>query len=310
MSHIPPAERLVRQRADALTRTLCAARTGDVDGIHQARVATRRLREALPLLPAGGRRRRVVNAVRKLTQALGPVRELDVSLEGLRELELRRPQWKTALGCAREMMLEDRRAALLSAIERVDKWDPARVRRASHTTGRESAPASTAVSARRERLALLRRRAARRANQVQGAVEHAAGVYLPDRLHDVRIATKKLRYVLETTEQMAGRAPSSRTTVKPSARSMRGRIAVLRQVQDLLGRLHDQEMLILRLRAAQGALEGPRVELAGEFDPAVRFLEMECRRLHGQYMTVRPRLLDVCTRIIAATHPRRRASAA
>ena len=47
---ISSAEVLIRQRLRALYRALPAASEGEVDAIHQARVATRRLREALPLL--------------------------------------------------------------------------------------------------------------------------------------------------------------------------------------------------------------------------------------------------------------------
>src|SRR5262245_28849831 len=54
---------------------------GDVDALHRSRVATRRLREALPLVKGRGReRRRLRRDLRRVTRALGPVRELDVAL--------------------------------------------------------------------------------------------------------------------------------------------------------------------------------------------------------------------------------------
>ena len=43
------SELLVRQRLMALGRALTPARKGEVNGVHHARVATRRLREALPV---------------------------------------------------------------------------------------------------------------------------------------------------------------------------------------------------------------------------------------------------------------------
>ena len=76
---------MIRQRLRALSRTLPGARTGDVGSVHQARVATRRLREALPVLGAGASGRKLQQRVRALTQALGPVRELDVALLMLEE---------------------------------------------------------------------------------------------------------------------------------------------------------------------------------------------------------------------------------
>ena len=79
-------------------------------------------------------------------------------------------------------------------------------------------------------------RAARRAEGLRAAIENAAGIYLPDRLHEVRIAVKKLRYALEIARDLSG----SRATA---------RIRTLKRVQDLLGRMHDLEMLIARTRA-------------------------------------------------------------
>src|SRR5262249_8915827 len=43
----------------------------------------------------------------------------------------------------------------------------------------------------------LEARLARRAGQLRLAVERAGVLYLPERLHDVRIAVKKLRYAVE-----------------------------------------------------------------------------------------------------------------
>ena len=53
----PGAEYLIRQRISALGRALPAAKAGNTTSLHQARVATRRLRAALPtrrVRPQGG----------------------------------------------------------------------------------------------------------------------------------------------------------------------------------------------------------------------------------------------------------------
>src|SRR4051812_19138139 len=84
-----PTTRLLRRLASALHRHLPAAVGGDQTGVHQARVTSRRLREALPVLSTGlkgskaGKARR---KIRRLTKALGTVRELDVTLSLLDEL--------------------------------------------------------------------------------------------------------------------------------------------------------------------------------------------------------------------------------
>src|SRR5688572_30641711 len=53
------SELLIRQRLGALKRAMPGARVGDVTAIHQARVATRRLREALPLMTTGASGRKL-----------------------------------------------------------------------------------------------------------------------------------------------------------------------------------------------------------------------------------------------------------
>src|SRR5688572_7821543 len=77
---------VIAKRHQALRSHLRPAREGDVEGVHQARVASRRLRETIPVLGTGlddVRLKPVRRRLRDLTRALGPVRELDVALEML-----------------------------------------------------------------------------------------------------------------------------------------------------------------------------------------------------------------------------------
>ena len=81
--------RLLALRAGALKRHLAEARDGNVHGVHQARVASRRLREAVPVLTTGVKGTKAGKArgkIRRLTKALGSVRELAVTLLLLDEL--------------------------------------------------------------------------------------------------------------------------------------------------------------------------------------------------------------------------------
>ena len=71
------SELLLRQRLGALTRTLVGARAGDVNAIHQARVATRRLREAVGLVPSRSKgiasvRRTRCSSTRSVTRSADP----------------------------------------------------------------------------------------------------------------------------------------------------------------------------------------------------------------------------------------------
>ena len=128
------------------------------------------------------------------------------------------------------------------------------------------------------------------------AIGNAAGIYLPDRLHDVRIAVKKLRYAMELVRELSG----SRATAK---------LRTLKESQDLLGRIRDLEILIDRTRGVQGAPGAPNLKLSAELDRIVRRFENECRRLHGHYMSSRQSLRLICDHAISAAD-RKRADAA
>src|SRR6476659_3727092 len=80
MNRSLPLVRLLERRTRALRRQLAAAVAGKDTGVHQARVASRRLREAIPVLTEGlhhSHAGRAQRKIRRLTQALGSVRELD-----------------------------------------------------------------------------------------------------------------------------------------------------------------------------------------------------------------------------------------
>jgi CHAD domain-containing protein len=137
----------------------------------------------------------------------------------------------------------------------------------------------------------------RRAERLRITIENAAAIYLPDRLHEVRIVAKKLRYSLEILRDL-------------SASRAIARILMLKRAQDLLGRIHDLEVLIARTRAIQGSPNAPTLRVSADMDLLVRRLETECRRLHGRYIAMRAPLLAICDHVTSARTSRRRASAA
>src|ERR1700674_3141365 len=70
---------LLRSQLDRFTRTLDGVEAGEIGAVHRVRVASRRLRELLPILgieQAGVRR--LGRRLRKVTRRLGGVRDLDV----------------------------------------------------------------------------------------------------------------------------------------------------------------------------------------------------------------------------------------
>ncbi len=269
----------MNRRVVALIRALPAARRGDMASIHKARVATRRLREVLPLVQSGSRGRRLRRKVRRLTRALGPVRELDVALETLDAFAGEVP--RAAVTHLKQGLRQERRRLYTAMSREMARVDLDRLRRRA------------AAAARRSRGVDVAARAARRAVRLQSAIDSAGSIYLPDRLHEVRLAVKKLRYALELG-RTAGRSRAS------------ARLRTLETAQDLLGRMHDLEVLIARVRAVQGAPQGPTLSLSSDLDRLVRRLETECRQLHGHYMSMRKALLTICLHVEALPERRRR----
>jgi CHAD domain-containing protein len=280
----PAAEYLIRQRLTALRRALPAAKDGDARSLHQARVATRRLREAMPLFGSGRKAEKVARCVRRLTRLLGPARELDVSLLILDELEANRDVPKGAVDRLRASISEERRRLQEHVRERLDEFDMQKVRKRAIAAARKGADAKAPRDS--GAAAWSRERTTRRARRLAAAIEHAAGLYLPDRLHNVRIAIKKLRYTLELDAVSRHGRPKNAAALR-----------TLRNMQDLLGRMHDLEVLIARTRTIQSSPGASTLKTSAELDQLVRRLETECRQLHGHYMAARAKLVAVCDRL-------------
>jgi CHAD domain-containing protein len=296
MKRTNPSEMLIRQRLAALSRTLPGARKGDVHAVHQARVATRRIREALPLVAPGKSGKSLTKSVRRLTRALGRVRELDVALLNLDQLRNSGDVPVAAVARLRQLVTEERQRLGLEMVRRLQQYNLPKFQKKAVDAARRS-PSKTEAGDAGRRVAAAMARAARRAVALRAAMDNAAGIYLPDRLHEVRIAVKKLRYALEIARDLS----ASRATA---------RIRTLKRVQDLLGRMHDLEMLIARTRAIQGRAGAANLRLSGDLDRLVRRLENECRRLHVRYMNERKALRAICDYVTAREGKAGNASAA
>lgn len=279
---------LLRQRLDTLVEAMPAAQAGDMRSVHQARVATRRLREALPVLGGSIDDQALARArkrVRKMTRALGPVRELDVALTHVDEFAARRIVSDRAIARVRHAIVDKRmkqRREMLAAITpgKVEKLRQ-RLEAISHGPAAPEPP---------EAIGEAERRQARRAERLEAAIDRAGGLYLSDRLHAVRVAAKKLRYAMEIVREMK----RSRATA---------RIRQLKRLQDLLGRMHDLEILIDQTREVQTALAANDRRVATELDALVRELEEECRQVHATYMRRRASILKLC-RVLTADDER------
>lgn len=272
MSSRPVLHRLWERRLTALKKHLPAALEGDVRAVHQARVASRRLREVLPVIglsipPQPLRRAR--RAARLVTQALGPVRELDVSLVLLGELAKAHPSHLRAVLATRARLDDEREARRRLMLRELSGPKQARIIARLEDVGWLAEPPSF------QWRHLLAERTGTRAAELASAVDEAGVLYDLDRLHAVRIATKKLRYTLE----LAGEARAAAT-----ARLLKQ----LKATQDHLGHLHDLQ--VLKTYGAEAPHD--RVERT-ELDDFLGVLETNCRMLHAEFLAGRDAVVAV-----------------
>ena len=186
---------LLQRLSRALARHLPAAVAGDDRGVHQARVTSRRLRETVPVLATGlegskaGKARR---KIRRLTRALGTVRELDVTL-GLLDHLARSPHLsRTAVEDVRAHVIAERDSRRAEMLKRLDRVNIEKLSRRLASVG-DALDKATEEPWRKALSAQLLERSRR----LGKAMEEAGHIYAPEGLHQVRIAAKKLRYGLE-----------------------------------------------------------------------------------------------------------------
>jgi CHAD domain-containing protein len=280
MEHSALSVALLRQHLVSLLRAMPAAQAGDEISVHQARVASRRLREALPVLGASADAEALDRAdkrVRRITRALGPVRELDVTLSLLDELEAKDRAPKRAIARLRAAVTEERQKRRRQMLEEIK---PARLEKLRKRLVQVAAPERRSYAS-ADAIGEAAGQAEYRARKLRAAIDRAGGIYLADRLHRVRIEAKKLRYALEIQRELT----HSRSTA---------RLNRLKHQQDLLGRVHDLEVLIDRTREVQASLPAANRRAMSELNRLIRALEDECREGHVEYMRGRPALLKIC----------------
>jgi CHAD domain-containing protein len=261
-----------------LRRQLSAAIAGKDVGVHQARVASRRLREAVPVLTEGlqhSKSGKAQRKIRRLTQALGTVRELDVTLHLIDELGERPGVPRAALSEVRALVIEDRERRRAIMLERLESVDSGKLGRRLEAV-RQALLHPTPAHNWRAALAL---RIAKRARRLGTAIADAGQIYAPEALHQVRIAAKKLRYSLEIADE-SGAAPCAAT------------LKAIKRVQETLGRLHDLQILLHHVAAVGAAPRGRRSTPDAGLAVLSRQIEDECRHLHGRYVSQLPVLRE------------------
>ena len=270
-----PLERHFR----AFGKHLPGAIEGEVEPLHQCRVATRRLRELLPLCAPEMSRAttdRARRRLRRVGRALGRVREVDVALQLVAELSRQgvvegdakdrlRQHLVDERGERREQMLDGLGAVNTRKLER-DLADIARLLGMRHQTDAWAYTLATQMGS--------------RAQHLRNAIGVAGALYIADRVHAVRIAAKKLRYSLEFA-------------LETGEARVKGAVRHVREVQDTLGRLHDLDVLAILVQDL--TIPHGDAPWNGDLEAMRRlWLERECRELHGQYVAKQGVLHETC----------------
>jgi triphosphatase len=260
---------VVRFHLRAFAREEAGARAGEVEPVHQLRVATRRLRAAFrlfgPLLPA----RFVAGAERDMTwlgAAIGAVRDLDVLSQAVTtcaarlDAELRR-----GLGPLAVSIHDQRAAALARLIETLDSPRSRRLLDRMASFGESEAPSRGDRRLGEVAPELIRpvlMAALRAGRRVDADSE-------PATIHRARIRAKRLRYALETLHGLGGK------TVRKLVRR-------LEKLQDLLGEHQDAVTQVAWLRAyALGPGVPPSTVLA--VGALIHTLERRARRRRRRF---------------------------
>ena len=279
---VTPASLIVHQ-VDAFLSQAPGLRDGSVTAFHDARVATRRMRELLPFAAAyftPATLEDVENILKNATRRLGRVRDADVNIELMRAFQGAAPEAAVDVGLALGEWMRIRERRTRRAIKALERLDIDRVLHDVRLALTQHAPRLIGLRRRASAVEmwedLLDARLRERAGELKASVAHAGGVMFSNRLHGARIAAKKLRYVMEIAAA-TGHA------------HFRDELRVLKKSQELLGSLHDHDVLADALRAAgAGAVQ------------LLPMIDLHRRRLHARYVRRRDAILDVCEAAVRA----------
>jgi CHAD domain-containing protein len=214
-------------------------RSRDIEYIHRMRVATRRLRSALPLfgiLIAEKKWSYWFRRIRGLTRALGEARDADVQIEHLDELQ----QTLTipVRAGVRRLMLrikQKRRALQVNVLDALSDFEQSKI---VEDMAQRFAPLDIYRDTIDKKDVELLRLAADAINEkLKEFLAFSEIVDKPERieeLHAMRIAAKHLRYTIEFF------APLYENELKPHLKA-------LREAQELLGSIHDCDVWIAYL---------------------------------------------------------------
>jgi CHAD domain-containing protein len=262
------AAKYVRRQVTQLAEQLEGVRAAeDIEFVHRARVATRRLRTALRMFRnCFGRKkvRRWRRAIRRVTKSLGNARDRDVQIEYLCGTLSALGAKECFPGVARVLVqLErDRERFQRAVVEAADRLEAEgilrKMRRATNKAYRKTATGPCCLPC-GEALAEIKQHVLRQLNELLQHEDSLADPKDREHHHIMRIAAKRLRYTLEISRPMCpGRLDDAMEGIK--------------RLQTLLGDLHDCDVWLAELDAFASA---ERKRIIAMFGHEGRFVHLK-----------------------------------
>ena len=251
-----------------------ATRSGkDIEALHDMRVASRRVREAMRIFePCYETKtfRKHYRGVRRVTRTLGAVRNFDVCIDFFSKFRkrLEEPDAKEAAAYLLKQKKKARRQARKRMLRKLDKLDlkgmkkPLRAFLSDPVRGAEGEDPDMVTRAQvivEDRLDDL--------FGYREAIEEESDV---DALHQMRIATKRLRYAMETLY------------IVFKDKEFDELYDTVRGMQELLGDIHDLDVFVDMVGEVRGEIEGRK--RTQELAPGMaRVEDMFREQRHGLY---------------------------
>jgi CHAD domain-containing protein len=273
--------RLMLQHVNVLGAQMPGVWDGQPPSIHDARVTIRRIRELLPLTDSWKWRPPddLEESFRRAGRALGRVRELDVHLALIWSLQRRVPTSACALALVRQRFEEERSAVARTLVKKLEQLDITNMLSQLVAHKPSMVEFGARLARRNHWRSDLRGLVLDRARSAREAINHATGVYMPNRLHAARIAVKRLRYAMEASQA---------TDSGDGTRDLRQ----LRKAQEILGELHDRERLIDAIEAWRAGQQ--RDEMTDQIAVVIGVVRAECQDLHERYLARRGTVIQIC----------------
>lgn len=242
-----PEDPICRYGAGVLTRHLLAMQAEvegvraavDVEYVHRMRVASRRLRTALPLFSACLPQKRVKEwekHIQRVTRALGAARDTDVHLEVLKDYYLHltdpadKPGVRRLILRQRQLRVRLQRGVLIALDElQTSGTIPDLLARVEPLASDEGDPTTSDALYRLAQRAVMA--------DLEDMLEYEPYLFQPERvkeLHAMRISAKHLRYSMEIF------AP-----IYPD--ELKGTLQIMRKLQTALGEIHDDDVWMVTL---------------------------------------------------------------